>query len=285
MQTSTLQPVAGKLNELCDQQPFHTGWYLKHLRTDFEADRNGNVVVPSASTRKISILMAALKAVNEGRLRLEQPVTMEAKYQDNISGTFQHLQPGFTIQLRDALVMMIIVSDNTCTGTVSDMVGLDNVQALCDAIGMTGTTHRSGIPPAGLDRTFPVGSVNATTPRDVGLLLDLVLRGTADAAAASRLGSTPELCRLAIDIMSWQKLNNLIPFMLPEDTKVAHKTGSVPGNYHDAGIVYQGDRPLFIFSAYNSRVPIELSDATPGKAAANLLVARMARLAYDALKE
>jgi beta-lactamase class A len=68
-------------------------------------------------------MMTALKAVHEGKLALEQPVTIQAKYQNNDSGCFQHLQPGFTIQLRDALVMMIIVSDNTCTGTVVDMVG------------------------------------------------------------------------------------------------------------------------------------------------------------------
>ena len=79
----------------------------------------------------------------------------------------QHLQPGFTLPFRDHLTMMIIVSDNTCTGTVADMVGLDQVNALCHAVGMNGTTHRQGIPPKGLDRDHPVDAVNATTPADV----------------------------------------------------------------------------------------------------------------------
>ena len=117
-----MQALVKQLNQLCDAQPFHTGWYLKDLRTGDTAQRHGDVAVPSASTRKIAIMMAALKAVNDGKLTLDQPVTIDAKYQDNNSGTFQHLQPGFTIQFRDALVMMIIVSDNTCTGTVVDMV-------------------------------------------------------------------------------------------------------------------------------------------------------------------
>ena len=68
------------LNKLCDELPFHTGWYLKHLHTGETAHRHGHVVVPSASTRKIAIMMAALKAVHEGKLALEQPVTMQAKY-------------------------------------------------------------------------------------------------------------------------------------------------------------------------------------------------------------
>src|SRR4029453_5395032 len=99
----------------------------------------GDTPVPSASTRKISIMMAALKAVHDGKLALDQKVTIQAKYQDNDSGPFQHLTPGFWITFRDALVMMIIVSDNTCTGTVVDMVGLDNIQRFCDAVGMAGT--------------------------------------------------------------------------------------------------------------------------------------------------
>ena len=109
-------------------------------------ERHGRIVVPSASTRKISIMMAALQAVHAGRLALDQPVTILAKYQDNDSGTFQHLTPGFTITLRDALVMMIIVSDNTCTGTVVDLLGLDAINALCRSAGLTGTVHRFGIP-------------------------------------------------------------------------------------------------------------------------------------------
>ena len=187
-----LDTLVSDLNKLCDEHPFHTGWYLKDLRTGETADRHGHVVVPSASTRKIAIMMTALKAVHEGRLTLDQPVTIQAKYQNNDSGCFQHLRPGFTIQLFDALVMMIIVSDNTCTGTVADMVGLDQVNALCQSIGMRGTMHRHGMPPHGLGRDHPLEAVNVTTPADVGLLLELILQGTQDPAVAARLGCTPE---------------------------------------------------------------------------------------------
>ncbi len=105
-----MRDLVDRLNALCDVQPFETTWFLKDLRTGETADRGGHVVVPSASTRKIAVLMAALKAVHEGRLRLDDPFTIEAKYQDNTSGTFQHLSSGFTITFQDALVMMIIVS-------------------------------------------------------------------------------------------------------------------------------------------------------------------------------
>src|SRR5882672_10229686 len=142
-----MRDLAKRLDELCDRAEFQTGWYLKGLATGATANRRGDVPAPSASTRKISIMMAALAAVHAGKLSLDQKLTVEARYQDNDSGTFQHLTPGFSISLRDAMVMMIIVSDNTCTGMVADQVGLAEIQRYCEGVGMAGTVHRYGIPP------------------------------------------------------------------------------------------------------------------------------------------
>lgn len=278
-----LQMLERDLNKLCDEHPFHTGWYFKNLRTGESAHRHGHVVVPSASTRKIAIMMATFKAVHEGKLALDQPVTMLAKYQDNDSGCFQHLQPGFTIQLRDALVMMIIVSDNTCTASVVNLVGLEPINALCQALGMTGTTHRYGVPPGGMAGYQPAEATNATTPADVGLLLEVILQGSHDAAAAARLGCTSELCQLGLDILSWQRLRNRLPWRLPLKTRVAHKTGTTSQNYNDAGIIYLGDEPLFILSAYTDRVPAALPEGTPGHTAAHELIGHLSRRCYDAL--
>ncbi len=244
------------LNTLCDALPFQTSWYLKDLKSGRMANRLG-------------------------KLSLDQKVTIEARYQDNDSGTFQHMTPGFWITFRDALVQMIIVSDNTCTGTVVDLVGLGNVQSFCESVGMSRTVHRFGIPPRlGPDHTLE--QVTTTTPNDQGLLLEMILRGASDKAAA-RLGSTPELCRLALDILSWQKLKTRLPSQLPLGTKVAHKTGTGSRGYMDAGIIYKDGQPLFILTAYTEAVPAELPDGTPGFAAAYQLMGRMSRLCWDAL--
>jgi beta-lactamase class A len=277
-----MRDLVVRLNALCDALPFQTSWYLKDLTTGARGDRLGDVPVPSASTRKISIMMAALAAVHDGKLGLDQKVTIDARYQDNDSGTFQHLTPGFWITFRDALVMMIIVSDNTCTGTVVDLVGLPTVQRWCESIGMTGTTHRFGIPPR-LGRDHSLEQVTTTTPNDQGMLLELILQGTTDAAVARKLGSTPELCRLGLDILSWQKLKTRLPSQLPLGTKVAHKTGTGSRGFMDAGIIFRGERPLCILTAYTEHVPETLPDGTPGFTAANQLIGRLARLAWDGL--
>jgi beta-lactamase class A len=277
-----MQELVKRMNAVCDPLPFQTSWYLKDLGMGATANRLGDTPVPSASTRKISIMMAALKAVHDGKLALDQKVTIDARYQDNDSGTFQHLTPGFWLTFRDCLVMMIIVSDNTCTGTVVDMVGLGEIQRLCEAVGMSRTIHRFGIPPR-LGPDHALDQVTTTTPNDQGLLLELILRGTTDAATAAKMGVTPELCRLGLDILSWQKLKTRLPSQLPLGTKVAHKTGTGSRGFMDAGIVFKDERPLFILTAYTDHVPAALPDGTPGFTAAYQAMGRMARLAWDAL--
>src|SRR5919198_1475708 len=172
-----MRELVERLDALCDAVPFHASWYLKDTATGARADRHGDMRVPSASTRKISIMMAALAAVHAGKLALDQRLVVEARYQSNESGTFQHLTPGFWVTLRDAIVMMIIVSDNTCTGMVTDLVGLSNLQRWCETVGMTATIHRYGVPPK-LPADHTLEQVTTTTPNDQGLLLELILKGT-----------------------------------------------------------------------------------------------------------
>ena len=277
-----MRDLVKRLDELCDSAEFQVSWYLKDLASGATADRRGDVAVPSASTRKISIMMAALAAVHAGKLSLDQKITIDARFQDNDSGTFQHLTPGFWLTLRDAMVMMIIVSDNTCTGHVVDVVGLSNVQRYTEAVGLTGTVHRYGIPPkTGADNTLD--KITITTANDQGRLLELILKGTTDPAVAASLQCTPALCQLGLDILSWQKLKTRLPSQLPLGTKVAHKTGTGHRCYNDAGIIFKGDRPLCVLTAYTVGVPDAVADGMPGFAAAYQLIGRLARLAWDGL--
>jgi beta-lactamase class A len=281
-----MQHLIDELNALCDQQPFVTGWYLKNLQTGEVADRNGDVVFPSASTRKISIMMAALAAVHAGTLSLDDPFSIDKAYQDNNSGTFQFLTPGFTITFRDALTMMIIVSDNTCTGKVVDIVGLDAINAYTRRVGMVGSTHRFNIPPK-TGRDHALEEANTTTPADVGRLLELILQGTTDADVAARLGVTTDLCQLALDILLWQRMSSRLPNLLPTEARVAHKTGTgvLGRNNNDAGIVFQGETPLFILTVYTEHLPVNMPDGTSGYHYAGHLIATMAKACYDVLAD
>jgi beta-lactamase class A len=276
-----MHDLVTRLNHVCDDQPFKTRWYLKNLKTGEEADRDGGKVVYSASTRKISIMMAVMKEVHEGRMSLDDPFTIDAKYQDNNSGCFQHLKPGFEITLFDAVTMMIIVSDNASTGKIVDMLGTDALNDYCGSIGMSNTTHRQHIPDPNLKpEEYPKIS-NATSAGDVGHLLDLMIMGTNDSTAAAKLGCTPELCEQALEIMSWQKLGKL-NLMLPYETKVACKTGRGPAHHHDAGVIYHNGDPLYILSAYTEDVAVDYPHAS-GRYDATTHIANLSRTCWDAL--
>jgi beta-lactamase class A len=271
------------LNCLCDDVPFDTWWYVKDLRTGDVIERNAREVVPSASTRKINILMAALKKVNDGHFNLDDPFVLEEKYQGNTSGCFQHFRPGFQITFYDALLMMIIMSDNTCTGKIFDMCGIDYLNDYTKSIGMVGTTHRPRVEPETLPLNHPVEANNATTAADVGHLLELIINGTEDRDTAATLGVTPELCTLAIDILKKQRLTQKLPALLPPEATVAHKTGTGRRMANDAGIIFKNDEPVYIMTVYISGAPREQRDGPDGQTAAKAHAARLCRAVWDAL--
>ena len=94
--------------------------------------------------------LAVLNAASEGRLDLEDRIVYEPRLRDGVaSGIFHYLTPGMTLTLRDAIVGMIVLSDNVCTKMVLERLTLESVANYCKAVGMTGTHHRFLIPPYG----------------------------------------------------------------------------------------------------------------------------------------
>jgi beta-lactamase class A len=282
MPSAPIGEIAAALNEICDAQPFVTSWFVRDLTTGAHADRFGDVPTPSASTRKIAFLMATLRAVHQGRLRLDQMVVGGAHLMQGIpSGVLYYMTPGITFPLRDALVQMIICSDNVCTGIIGELISAAEMQAFCRGIGMAGTTINHVVPPRDLPDHVSFDFVAQTTPNDQGLLMQTILDGSTDPAAAARMGVTQELCRLALQIMRWQVLRNSLPALLPTGTQVANKTGGGKNGKMDVGLVYRNDQPLFIIAGYTDQVPAAMPDGLPGLAIANTVLAQLARACWD----
>lgn len=276
-----MNDLAQQLNQLCDAAPYNIGWSVKHFASGWTAHRNGDLVFPAMSTRKVAILMAMLKGVNAGRFSLEHTVRLDTHVNQDSGGCFQYLSSGITITLQDALTMMIIVSDNTCTSYIASMVGLERVNRLCSEWGMTATSHRQNVPPDDQPRNPAPSSTNATTPNDQLILLEMIVRGSSDRAAAARLGCTPAQCQLALDIMSWQKSRNRIPCWLPEGTKVSNKTGTHAGAHADVGVVFRDDKPLYALTVFTAGVPAVMPNGDPGASSADYLMGRLSRQCWD----
>ena len=104
-----MQELKEKLNSICDKHSFQTTWTLKNLINNKAIDRDGDKPVYSASTRKISILMTALKHAYEGKLDLSKELVIKNDYFNNTSGVFRFCEPGFSMQIHNILTLMIIV--------------------------------------------------------------------------------------------------------------------------------------------------------------------------------
>ncbi len=281
-----MDALVARLNQICDEQPYVTSWYVKNLVTGEPADRGGHIAFPSGSTRKTSIMMAVLRMVNRGQLDLTESILYEDRLREGVvSGTFKFLTPGFSISLRDALVQMIIVSDNVCTRMVMERISLDEINDFCRSIGMHDTVHRTSVPRPDMPSDHKLDEVTVISACDQGLLYDLILQGSTDQEVAAKLGCTTGQCAFAIEVLSWQKLRTKIASLLPSDAKVAHKGGTGKRGRMDGGIVFRNEQPLFIITGYTDQVPVVMPDGLPGYVSAFNTLGRLARACWDGIPD
>ncbi|TNB46210.1 serine hydrolase [Martelella lutilitoris] len=282
--TEKTEATAAELAKICDAQDFTIRFKVKNLLTGETIERGATEETPSASTRKISIMMAALKAIGEGRLSFDEKIVYEPHHAEQVaSGVLRHMTPGMVLTFRDAIAGMITLSDNVCTHMVFERLTLEEVQAYCAEIGMIGTHHRFLIPPIALPHDHPLDAVTVTTAADQVMLLDTILAAQTDAAASARLGISQELSAFALKMLKSQVLRYGIHSRLPFDTVIASKGGRGKRGRMDAGIVYRDGAPLFILAVYTDGVPLTMPDGLPGYTVALETIGRLARACFTGL--
>lgn len=203
-------------------------------------------VMRSASLIKLPLLILALQRVAAGELSLAARYTMRAEDQVGGAGVLKALAPGLALTLADLLTLMIIVSDNTATNMVIDILGEAGINPALQALGLSQTRFvgKLQLAPARQTAAQRRGEANATSALDVlGLLLRLEQGELLP----------PEQTALARQILLKQQYTEALPRYLPRDAElealhvlVASKSGCLRGLWHDAGIVYdQGGAPLY----------------------------------------
>src|SRR5260370_5404706 len=100
-------------------------------------------VLPTASSIKIAILAELYHQAQQGKLKLSDLYTLQSSDLVSGSGIAGALTPGVTrLTLRDVAALMISVSDNSATNVIIDRIGMDNLNALLDSLGLTHTRLR-----------------------------------------------------------------------------------------------------------------------------------------------
>jgi len=191
-------------------------------------------VLPTASSIKIAILAELYHQVQLGKLKFTDLYTLQQADLVGGSGIAEALTPGVTrLTLRDVAALMISVSDNSATNIIIDRVGMENVNALLDSLGLTHT--RLGRKMMDL-KAAAEGRENVATPREMMTLLEDLYRGKV---------LNKQLTEDFFNLLSIHK-ESYIPRELPEDLRVANKPGELEGVRNDSGIVFTGNRPFVI---------------------------------------
>jgi beta-lactamase class A len=207
------------------------GFYA--LREDgFGFGFNQLEVFPAASVIKLHLLIAALEQVQVGRLSLETRIALPQAEIVAGSGILQKLEPGALLSLRDYLMLMIIVSDNTATNMVIDLLGgREAVNSQLEAwnLGSTRVVGKLMLP---LERKNPdqlAGKLAEIKPLEVVQVLSALHNGTL---------LNPDLTALALEILAKQEYTEMLARLLPDGTKTASKSGQIMGVRNDVGFVW-----------------------------------------------
>jgi beta-lactamase class A len=144
------------------------------------------------------------------------------------------LTPGITrITNRDLATMMVAVSDNAATNVLIDRLGMENVNALMDKLGLPHTRLRRKM----MDiKAAGEGRENVSTPREMMTLLEDLYRGKV---------LNKELTDDFFKMLSTPK-DSFIPRELPDDVRIANKPGELEGVRNDSGVVFAHNRPYII---------------------------------------
>ena len=227
---------------------------------------NPDAVFTQASSIKVAVL-AELYRQQQGS---EQGEAGTAKLSDSytVSGNdlvadssiMGGLTPGVTrVTNRDLATFMIAVSDNSATNVLIDRVGMQNVNAMLDSLGLDHTRLQRKMMDV---KAAQAGREKLSTPRDMMTLFAGLYQGKVLNKA---------LTEDFFKILGTHK-ESAIPRYIPEDVVIANKPGELAGVRNDVGIVFVPNRPfvIVVMTAY-------LKHERDG----NDAIAKIASAAYD----
>jgi beta-lactamase class A len=302
--------LAARIAAIASRSSGSVGVAVVHVESGARVSVHGDRRFPMFSTYKVPIAIQVLRCVEQGSVRLDQPV--EVKAADLRLGASriaeQHPQGGIRMSVSELLDAMLIVSDNTATDLLLRLaggapavtarlreLGIENVR-VDRSEGEIGLDYHgvreapppaewtlaklqaavARVPPAERERaarTFASDPRDTATPDAMADLLVRVAQGrAAGAAGTARLLETMAACASG---------TGRLPGRLPAGTVVAHKTGtggSVSGildGVHDVGLVtLPGGRGRLAIAVFvqGGRGSIASAEGT---------IAAIARAAYD----
>ncbi len=267
--TAQGKTLAARLMPLAHAHRGKVAIAVKHLDNGETFYIDEDEEMPTASLIKFMIMLEVYLQVAEGRVRLDEKLTLTKANMVPGSGILTyHFTPGAMFSLRDATRLMIVFSDNTATNMVLDHIGLASTNKRMDAFGYSKTKLNAKVflgDKTSLDpeRTKKFG-LGSTTAHETIRLLERVHQGKI---------VSPEVCKEMLGHMKKCDDRLKLKHFLPDDIEVAHKSGTVSDVRTDAGILYLPGGPVAVCVLTAKNEDRSFQDGN----AANVLIGRVAQ--------
>ncbi len=263
----TVSELKNKINNKLDSLEGDFAIAFKNMEDTSEVIFiNEREMFHAASTMKTPVMIELFKQAEQGRFSLSDSIVVKNEFRSIVDSSRYQMSVdedsegelydmiGKKRTIRDLIDDMITMSSNLATNILIEEVGAQQVTQTMRSFGADSILVLRGVEDI---KAFERGLSNRTTAYDEAVIYEKLAKGTAAGENASR-----EM----IEILKQQQYNDMIPARLPEDVKVAHKTGWITGVNHDSGIVLlpNGDRYVLVMLSKNAPNREEVLSAFAG---------------------
>lgn len=252
--------------------------YAKNLDTGVSTGIGESDPVRTASTIKLPIMLAVFDAVERGKAKWTETLTVTSGHKVSGSGIIgSELSDNVQLPLRDVVNLMIVLSDNSATNMILERFTADAVNAHLDKLGISTTRALRKVRGDGSQLKSPSGfsaagklpenqkyGLGVSTSRDMVTILEKLERGEMVSPAASR-EMIAILKRCQDDSGIRRRLGG---------TPVANKSGALDALRSDVGIVYSKGGRIALAITVDG---IPKSDYTPDNVG-SLLIAELTQM-------
>lgn len=212
--------------------------YAKNLDTGKEYALRADEQVRTASTIKLPIMAETFRQVEAGKLKWSDKLTIPTSDPGGGSGVLKEFTPGLQIDLKTAVILMNVVSDNMATNLIIEKVSADAVNKYMAELGLKDTLsmrkvggYEAGWLSTALkeDDSLRKFGLGRSSPRDMVKLLELIDNGKVVSKEASA-----EM----IAILKRQQYKTGLGRNTASGIQVASKSGGLDLLKSDVGILY-----------------------------------------------
>lgn len=275
-----------------------------HLESDRSFYYNKNIRYPMASTFKIPIAVKLLSLVEKGEIQLSDMIEIKKSDLHPGSGMISRLldDPGVILSIQNLLELMLLISDNSATDVCLNIVGgSESVTQKMRDIGITDmdinrptnvliahywgiTSVKEGEPYSRKEVFKELSQMTKEQREQAAQAFSKDNRDTSTPLAMAELLEkiwnekilTKENSGYLLDIMKrCQTGESRIKGILPDDTLVYHKTGTIGGSTNDVGIIELPGE------AGNVITVIFIKEAQVDNEESEEVIAQIARTLYD----